>query len=341
MRRILAGAVVLLAVGAFLVLTLGASGGNSSPTYNIELDNAFGLVNGADFKVAGVISGSIKSINLCSTNPNAHCQNPLHALVTVEASTKGFGQIHSDAFCQSRPQSLIGEYFVDCEPGTTGQVLKPGSTIPASHTQSTIPADLVQNIMRLPYRQRFSIILNELGAAVAARSEDLQTALRRADPALAQTDNLLALLAHDAHIIQQLNVNADSVITALANNSKDVQRFIVEANRASSISATQAPAIEATWKKLPVFLEQLRPALQKLGAAADAQDPVFQNLNAASSNLTTFFPLVMMPDQNTAGQYDFNSSAFFPIDGKLYGNDNKQHPDHNYNFMVEFHGRCV
>ena len=289
MRRILVGAAVLLAVGGFLALTLGASGGNSSPTYNVELDNAFGLTVGADFKVAGVTSGSIKSINLCSSEPQAHCQNPLHALVGVQANTRGFGQFHSDAFCQSRPQSLIGEYFVDCEPGTTGKVLKPGATIPASHTQSTIPADLVQNIMRLPYRERFSVIINELGAAVAARSEDLQTALRRADPALAQTDNLLALLASDAHTIQQLNVNADSVITALANSSTSVQRFIVEANRASTISATQAPAIEATWKKLPAFLEQLKPALQKLGAAADAQDPVFQNLNAASANLTTFF----------------------------------------------------
>jgi ABC-type transporter Mla subunit MlaD len=289
MRRILIGAAVLLAVGGFLALTLGASGGSSNPTYKIELDNAFGLVNGADFKVAGVISGSIKSIGLCSDDKSAHCENPLHALVTVQSSQKGFGQFHQDAFCQSRPQSLIGEYFIDCEPGTNGKVLKPGSTIPASHTQSTIPADLVQNIMRLPYRQRFTLIINELGAAVAARSEDLQTALRRADPALAETDNLLNLLANDARTIRDLNVNADSVITALANNSKDVQRFIVEADRASSISATQAPAIEATWKKLPAFLEQLRPAMQKLGAAADAQIPVFQNLNAASANLNTFF----------------------------------------------------
>ncbi len=289
MRRILVSAAVLLAVGAFLVLTLGASGGSSAPTYKIELDNAFGLVNGADFKVAGVISGTIKSIGLCYDDKSAHCQNPLHALVTVQVSQRGFGQFHSDAFCQSRPQSLIGEYFVDCEPGTTGKVLKAGSTIPASHTQSTIPADLVQNIMRLPYRQRFSLIINELGAAVASRSEDLQTALRRADPALAETDNLLALLASDARTIRDLNTNADSVITALANNKQQVQRFIIEANRTSTISATQAPAIQATWEKLPGFLQQLRPAMAKLGAAADAQDPVFQNLNAASANLNTFF----------------------------------------------------
>jgi ABC-type transporter Mla subunit MlaD len=289
MKRILSGAAVLLAAGAVLFLALGAAHGSADPTYRIELDNAFGLVNGADFKVAGVIAGSIKKIELCYADRAAHCQNPLHAVVTVGVTQKGFGAFHADAFCQSRPQSLIGEYFVDCEPGSTGPVLAPGSTIPASHTQSTIPADLVQNIMRLPYRQRFSIIINELGAAVAARSEDLATALRRADPALAETDNLLALLANDAQTIRDLNANANTVITELARNSKQVQDFIVQADKISSDSATQAPAIQATWQKLPAFLEQLRPAMAKLGAAADAQDPVLVNLNEAATNLNTFF----------------------------------------------------
>jgi phospholipid/cholesterol/gamma-HCH transport system substrate-binding protein len=281
MKRILATAAVLVVAGAFLVLTLGSSSGGGAPTYKIELDNAFGLVNGADFKVAGVIAGSIKSIDLD--------QKTLHAVVTVQVRQRGFGAFHSDVFCQSRPQSLIGEYFLDCDPGTQGKVLPPGSTIPVTHTQSTIPADLVQNVMRLPYRERFSLIINELGAAVASRSEDLQTALHRADPALAETDNLLALLANDAQTIRDLNANANTVITALANNSRQVQRFVTYANNAATDSATQAPSIEATWNKLPAFLEQLRPALAKLGAAADAQDPVFTNLNAAATNLNTFF----------------------------------------------------
>ena len=95
MRRILVGAAVLLAVGAFLVLTLGASGGTSSPTYNIELDNAFGLTAGADFKVAGVTSGSIKSINLCYTRPprrtaRTRCMRWSGSRPTLE----GFGQFH-------------------------------------------------------------------------------------------------------------------------------------------------------------------------------------------------------------------------------------------------------
>jgi ABC-type transporter Mla subunit MlaD len=95
MKRILAGAAILLAVGAFLVLTLGSSSGNSSPTYKIQLDNAFGLVRGADFKVAGAIAGTIRSIDLD--------QKTLHAVVTVSVDQQGFGQFRSDAFCQSRP----------------------------------------------------------------------------------------------------------------------------------------------------------------------------------------------------------------------------------------------
>ena len=311
MRRIIGTAAVLLATAGFLLVALGSKSANTGATYKIELNNAFGLVNGSDFKVAGATVGKITKLDLCSAENDKQCQSPLDALISVTVNEKGFGAFHHDAYCQSRPQSLIGEYFLDCQPGTSGPTLKPGTTIPVSQTQSTIPADLVQNIMRLPYRQRFTLIINELGAAVAARSQDLQTALRRADPALAQTDNLLSLLAGDASTIRDLNVSANNVITALAKNDTQVQRFIVEANNTATDSAssaansncagsTQANCIAATWNKLPGFLEQLRPAMQKLGAAADAQDVVFSNLNQASSNLNTFFHTLVPFSQQSA-----------------------------------------
>jgi ABC-type transporter Mla subunit MlaD len=311
MKRIISTAAVLLAAGTFVFIALGSKSVNTGATYKIELDNSFGLVNGSQFKVAGATVGKITKIDLCTAEKDKQCQNPLDALITVTVNEKGFGAFRRSAFCQSRPQSLIGEYFLDCAPGTSGRTIKPGSTIPVSQTQSTIPADLVQNIMRLPYRQRFSIIINELGAAVAARSQDLQTALKRADPALAETDNLLALLSGDANTIRDLNVSANTVITDLAKNDTQVQRFIVEANNTATESAssaansncagsTQANCIAATWNKLPGFLQQLRPAMLKLGQAADAQDTVFTNLNDAASNLNTFFHRLVPFSQQSA-----------------------------------------
>ena len=65
MRRILTGAVFVLIIGAFVVVAVAASSGSGDPTYRLEFDNAFGLVNGAQFKVAGVPAGSISSIDLC------------------------------------------------------------------------------------------------------------------------------------------------------------------------------------------------------------------------------------------------------------------------------------
>jgi ABC-type transporter Mla subunit MlaD len=281
MKRILLIASIVLAAGAFLVTGVGASSKDSTasaddPSYTIQLDNAFGLVKGADFKVAGVRAGTLKSIDLD--------QKTLKALVKVQVTQTGFGSFRTDASCQSRPQSLIGEYFIECDPGQTGAPLKPGSVI--TNTTSTIAPDLLNNIMRMPIRERFSLILNELGAGVAGRSGDLQAALRRAVPAITQTDNLLALLANDSQVLQDLTANSDAVITALANNSAGVQRFVSAANRAATLSAQRNSDLKASFHKLPALLEQLRPTLAQLGATTDANLPALNNLNASSQQLS-------------------------------------------------------
>jgi virulence factor Mce-like protein len=307
MKRALLSGAILAAVGAFIVLATGASKGTAAGTYKIEFDNAFGLVNGADFKVSGVPAGTISGINLDSKS--------LRALVTVQVTKPGFGQFHSDASCQSRPESLIGEYYVDCNPGSSGPVLKAGSTIPVTHTQSTIPADLLQNIMRLPYRQRFTIIVNELGAAAAGRGGDLQAALRRAVPALTQTDSLLNLLGNDSSTLQALTRDSNSVITALANNSKNVNRFIDEANRTAVATATQQANLRTTLARFPGLLEQLKPTLAQLGTTVTTNQPVLQNLNQASGQLNRLF--TDLPAFSRSAQPAIKSLGQASVTGKV------------------------
>ena len=310
MRRILTGAAFALIIGAFVVIAVAASSGSGDPTYRLEFDNAFGLVNGAQFKVAGVPAGSITSIDLCFKDKAAHCSNPLDAVVTVQVSTKGFGTFRSDASCQSRPQSLIGEYFVDCQPGQYGKPLANGATLTASHTFSTIPADLLADIMQMPQRERLTLIINELGAAVAARSTDIQTALQRAVPAIDETDNLLDLLANDSQTLKALTANSNAVVTALANNSKQVQDFIVEADNAATDTATQQQNLKVSLQRFPGLLQQLQPAMAKLGSASVANTPVLQNLNAASGQLRTLFTnLASCSAAHTGNQCGFASAS--------------------------------
>jgi ABC-type transporter Mla subunit MlaD len=291
MRRLLAAAVILAAV-AFPVISAATTGEPSATgTYKIQFDNAFGLVSGADFKVAGVPAGTIQSVGLpsaCKAGQTRDC----YAQVTVKVTQDGFGAFHEDAFCESRPQSLIGEYFIDCQPGHRGETLPPGSTIPVTHTRSTIPADLLQNILRLPYRERAALIINELGAGVAARSDDLEAALRRAVPALTETDDLLNILAGDSKTLQQLTASANRVVGALAGNRIQVTRFVTEADRTATVVAGQQANLRASLALLPGFLAQLRPAMAELGAASSVSERVFQNLNGSAAQLARLFEQV-------------------------------------------------
>ncbi len=311
MRRILISAAVLLAAVAFVAIATAATGGSGSggdPTYKIELDNSFGLTNGEQMKVAGVPAGKISKIDLCYTDRHSGCQSPLHALVSVQVTQTGFGSFHQDAFCQSRPQSLIGEYFINCDPGNSGATLKPGSTIKIDHTQSTIPGDLLQAILRMPYRERLTLIINELGAAVAGNSQNLQASLDRAVPALTETDNLLNVLANDSHTIQDLTTTANTLVSALADNSVQVERFIDQANNAATATATQQANLRATFQNLPSFLEELRPALAKLGVAVTANEPALANLNSSAGQIDRLlkdippFSKASIPALNSLGQ---------------------------------------
>jgi ABC-type transporter Mla subunit MlaD len=141
----------------------------------------------------------------------------------------------------------------------------------------------------MPEREGLQLLIDSLGAGVAARSTSLQAALDRAVPALTQTDNLLNLLGNDSHTLQSLTASSDQVITALANNTGAITRFIQYANKTATNTADQKVAFKQSLADLPGFLAQLRPAMQKLDQATASNTPVVENLHAAASQLDTLF----------------------------------------------------
>ena len=119
MRAILSTVLMLAVVAGAAYLLVGRDSGPEQPQYTVVLDNAFGVVKGADLKVAGVRAGKIDGLRL---EPKTH-----KALVDFKITREGFGSLRKDVQCESRPQSLIGEYYIDCKPGTSAEKLKPGS----------------------------------------------------------------------------------------------------------------------------------------------------------------------------------------------------------------------
>jgi virulence factor Mce-like protein len=276
-------AVLGVCAGAF-VLAGASDQGSDGKTYKIMFDNAFGLTQGGDFRVGGVTAGQTTSFDV----EKREGESP-KAVVTVEVTKPGFGDFRTDASCEIRPQSLIGEYYVDCQPGQSEERLKDGGTVPVEHTSSTIPADIVNNIMRRPYRERFRLLITELGTGLAGRPDDLQEVLRRAHPGLRETSRVLRILGDQNQVIKDFIADSDTVVNELERNKRNVVRWVKEAGDAAEISATRRDELRAQFRRFPEFLDELRPTMARLGELADEQTPLMADLRTAAPDLDTFF----------------------------------------------------
>ena len=286
MRRLALIALVLIAAAtAAAVASASGSGANGSYRVRAIFDDASFAVAGEQVRVAGAPVGSIASLEVTKNN---------QAAVTLEINDSRFTPFHADATCAIRPQSLIGEMYVDCEPGTTAApalhriARGPGAGsyyLPVVRTHSPVDFDIAQDIYREPVAQRLAIILNELGTGLAARGSDLNAVIHRADPALGNTDQVLKILAGQNRALAKLATDSSAVLTPLASQRKALADFVVQANTTAVASATRAKDISSSIRLLPGFLKQLKPLMVDLGTLADQGTPLASELGSSASAL--------------------------------------------------------
>jgi virulence factor Mce-like protein len=248
-------------------------------------DNASTLVAGEDVKVAGVPVGVISDLDVTGDKK---------AAVTLRIDDTDFIPWKSDAKCKIGSQGLIGEKFVDCEPGTSSAKplarVEEGSgkgerLLPVERTSSPVDLDLINDIMRLPYRQRFAILLSEFGTGLAGRGEDLNEVIHRANPALRETDQVLKILADQNRTLARLARDSDQVLGPLARERESFADFVVQANATGEASAERRGDIRRGIHLLPGFLRELRPLMADLEGFADQGTPLLTDLNAAAPAL--------------------------------------------------------
>ncbi len=289
MKRV-ASVLLLLALGAAAVLTTGAGDGGSYKVRAI-FDNAGFVIPGEDVKVAGVKVGKVDSLDV---TPD------FKAAVVLSIDDPAYQDFRRDASCQVRPQSLIGEKFVECSPtqkravGTEpppalkkidrgageGQYL-----LPVTNTERSVDLDLINNIMRLPYRERFSLILNELGTGLAGRGKEINAVVRRADPALKQIDRVLEILGSQNKVLANLARDSDTALAPLARERKHVGSFIEHSSRVAEATAERRDDLQGDIERLPRFLDELTPTMQRIGGLSEQATPVFADLGANAPDI--------------------------------------------------------
>jgi ABC-type transporter Mla subunit MlaD len=291
-----AGALAVLALVAVVALALSAGGSGGSYTVRAIFDDAGNIIPGEDVMVDGVKVGTVGSV---TPTPRSK------AAVVLHIDNPGFKDFRSDASCTIRPRQLIGEKIVDClptQPRVEGTPLPPPlKRIPAGHegagqyllpvanTHSPVDPDLLSDIMRLPQRQRFTILINELGAGFAGRGNDLKEVIKRANPTLQELEKVLSILAGENHVLTHLAVEGDRALAPLAADRGKLADFIGQANTVAQASARHRAALAQDLADFPPFLEQLGPAMRRLERFAEQSIPLFSNLGVAAPGLNKLF----------------------------------------------------
>jgi len=269
-RLALIAAVIATVVG---ILTTAGAPADDSHSYRIEVFDAFGIVEGSEVRVSGVTTGTVSSIEVTAEK---------RALLTVELAGPA-GVLGDRTGCSTEPQSLIAEYYIDCEP--RGAPLPDGGTIPAERVEQTVQLDVATSALRAPFRERLALIINELGTGLAGNPDDLNTAIGLGFPALTELERVTGILARQHRAIGRMNVGADRLLAKLAERRGDVVSTIAEARDTAAVAAGRRGDVARGFDQLDDFLVELRPTLAELGETARAGTPLLADLRTAAPGL--------------------------------------------------------
>jgi ABC-type transporter Mla subunit MlaD len=305
-RLLLIGAVVV----AIVAVVLLASGDDSEDGYKVRavFDNGGFMVNGEEVRVAGATVGEIESVDVSMPGETVAYENgkevekPGKAVIVLDITDPGFQDFRQDATCQIRPQSLIGEKFIDCRttlpraPGTEppppleklpdGQPGAGQYLLPLGNSGTSVDPDLINDIYSLPTAQRFRLIFNELGGGLAGRGEDIEELVKRANPVLRDVDRVFGILSAQRKQLAQLAADSDAILGPLARERQHFAGFIANSGAAAEASAEKGPELEESLRKFPVFLGEFRETMKDLKTFSDAGAPLFEDFGTAAPSLT-------------------------------------------------------
>ncbi|HEY2770109.1 MAG TPA: MlaD family protein [Solirubrobacteraceae bacterium] len=291
MRRLLALALVLAAGGLAVAFAVGTSAqAGSTARFDVIFDDARGLIGGQLVKVAGARAGTIENVVV---TPGFKAR--------IEATVDSrFMPFHKDATCTIRPEGLIAENYIDCDPGSANSpTLKATGgnppTIPVTNTTEPVSLLDLFNMFNLPTTERFQTIVNELGVGTAGQGDNFNDILRRANPTLTLANQAISILSHQKQQLAQIIGATNTIASNAAGHTGALQQFLDRSASLTQLTAAHRDQLSQAIARLPGLLAQAQPALQQLDTVAVQGTPLVNQihasvpaLNEATTDLTPF-----------------------------------------------------
>jgi phospholipid/cholesterol/gamma-HCH transport system substrate-binding protein len=293
-KYIFLGAFVVISLGLLLWLaqSIGALGSKQGNRYIVTLDSAAGLVKDNAVKIAGVKVGTVDKVEVEGE------QAVLTLLVDPEV------ELHQDTVALVRAKSLLGEKYLQLEPGEGGSLLTDGDKIATVRT--TFEIDQVLNALEPILGGEDSI-----GAALKPLISRIDGLVKKASgddggEPIATREELGVMVDDVRNIIsstsQILDANKDGVKQLIDNTNNilgdpRVDRIIGNLDRITTTAANRLPGLldktdrvlgraDSALAKVETVANEFTPErMDKLGQVIDDVAVVTGNLKVISNDL--------------------------------------------------------
>ncbi|KAA9153978.1 MCE family protein [Amycolatopsis acidicola] len=207
----------------------------------------------------------------------------------VMSVDKGVLPLHTDARATVRPVSLLGERYVELDPGTAAAPALPaGAAIGSDHTSASVDLDQILNSLDDPTSTALATLVTTMGEGTGGRAGDIDAALKALQPVMTQTDQLSGVLNDQNSVLTQLLDRVKPVADSLAaNQGKNLDQLISSFTATISTISSNREALQSTLTELPGFLAGARRAVQQLAGVANETTPMLADIRPVTDNLTT------------------------------------------------------
>ncbi|HEX3607684.1 MAG TPA: MlaD family protein [Candidatus Dormibacteraeota bacterium] len=184
--------------------------------------DAEGVIPDSSVTIGGALAGRVEEVSL----------TPRGAKVTMRLLDRWQHTVHQDATAAIRIKSLLGEHFVNIDPGTPGQpLLASESTLRQTGAMSVEMTDVL-GMLDKPTRTSLGVLLGSLGTATSGRAGDINTAIHDLRQLVTDMQPLTGTVAARSDDVRHLLASADAVTRNLAAEQGDLGGLITNANAA-------------------------------------------------------------------------------------------------------------
>jgi phospholipid/cholesterol/gamma-HCH transport system substrate-binding protein len=278
-RRVLAVALILLAIVAVALLLFRGDGGYA---VTAEFINAGQLVKGNEVRASGVRIGSVKSIDVSQDG---------HAEVEFGIDNDDYEPLRRGTQVMIKQSSLSGiaNRYVDLKLGpANGEEIDDGGEIGPDQTDTAVEVDQVFDLFDERTRTGLQDFFKGSGEMLRGRGKELRNGIHYLNPALSTGARLFQELTRDEALLERFLVDSATLVNTLAQRRDDLTGVVGNLNATFGALGRQQDALAESVGRLPPFMRRANTTFVNLRAALNDVDPFVDAAKPAVRRLGPF-----------------------------------------------------